>query len=78
MSQLVHLLNNPTVTIGGVQASVQYAGMVVGNAGLYQVNLTIPPNTGLGDQPVVVTVAGRSTPSGSQMGPIFLNIASPQ
>jgi uncharacterized protein (TIGR03437 family) len=77
VSQLVYLANTPTVTIAGIQANVGYAGMVIGAAGLYQLNVTVPPNIGPGDQPVTIAVLGRSTPSASQM-PVYLNIAQSQ
>jgi uncharacterized protein (TIGR03437 family) len=55
--------NTPvTITIGGVQANVSYSGIT--EAGLYQFNLTVPPNTGSGDQPVQATVNGVQTPLG--------------
>jgi uncharacterized protein (TIGR03437 family) len=49
------------VTIGGVAATVQYAGIVA--AGEYQINVTVPqvPN---GDQPILATIAGVSSQSG--------------
>jgi uncharacterized protein (TIGR03437 family) len=75
VSQLVNLPVKPTVTIGGVQAVVQYAGMVQGAAGLYQLNVSVPQNVPSGDQPVVVTLSGHSTPASGQRGPVFLNIA---
>ena len=43
-----------TITIGGVNANVSYSGIT--EAGLYQFNLTVPANTGSGDQPVQATV----------------------
>jgi trimeric autotransporter adhesin len=51
-----------TVTIGGVSANVSYSGIT--EAGLYQINLTVPPNTGNGDEPVQATVSGIKTPVG--------------
>ena len=49
------------VTIGGVAATVQYAGIVA--AGEYQINVTVPqvPN---GDQPILATIAGVSSQAG--------------
>jgi len=51
-----------TITIGGVLANVSFAGIT--EAGLYQFNLTVPPNTGEGDQPLQATVSGIQTPPG--------------
>jgi len=51
--------NAVTVTIGGVQAQVQFAGLIA--AGLYQINVTVPAGLPAGDQPVVATVAGLSS-----------------
>jgi uncharacterized protein (TIGR03437 family) len=51
-----------TITIGGVNANVSYSGIT--EAGLYQFNLTVPANTGSGDQPVHATVNGIQTPLG--------------
>ena len=49
------------VTIGGVAATVQYAGMVA--AGEYQLNVMVPqvPN---GDQAILATIAGVSSQTG--------------
>lgn len=47
-----------TATIGGVNAPVQFAGLI--GAGLYQVNLQVP-NVPLGDQAIVITVGGRQS-----------------
>jgi uncharacterized protein (TIGR03437 family) len=46
-----------TITIGGVPANVSYTGIT--EAGLYQVNLTVPANTGSGDQQVQATINGN-------------------
>jgi uncharacterized protein (TIGR03437 family) len=53
------LANTPQVTIGGVTASVGYAGLV--EAGLYQLNVTVPANLPSGDALVVATVGGVQT-----------------
>jgi uncharacterized protein (TIGR03437 family) len=55
--------NSPvTVTIGGVSAPVTFAG--ISEAGLYQLNLTVPANTGTGDLALHATVNGIQTPLG--------------
>ena len=55
------LANPVQVSIGGVAASVAYAGLV--GSGLYQFNVTVPdlPN---GDAAVVATIGGVSTQTG--------------
>jgi uncharacterized protein (TIGR03437 family) len=47
-----------TVTIGGVAAPVDYAGMAPGFVGLYQVNAHVPTVLSAGNQPVIITVNG--------------------
>jgi uncharacterized protein (TIGR03437 family) len=52
----------PTVTIGGVNAPVSYAGLV--SPGLIQVNVQIPQTAVAGNQQVLVTYMGTTSPSG--------------
>ena len=57
-------VNPVAVTIGGVAipaVNVQFAGLV--GAGLYQLNILIPPNLGSGDKPIVATAGGLQTQS---------------
>ncbi len=49
----------PTVTLGGVNVTVDFAGIV--GAGLYQLNFAIPQNVGTGEQTLLVTANGVST-----------------
>ncbi len=52
----------PTVTIGGVPASVSFSGLSPGFVALYQVNVEIPQNAPPGDSiPVVLTIGGVSS-----------------
>ncbi len=53
----------PNVTIGGTAAAVTYAGLV--QAGVYQINVTVPSSLAAGDMPVVATINGVSTQSGA-------------
>jgi uncharacterized protein (TIGR03437 family) len=51
-----------SVTVGGVQAFVQFVGLGPGKIGTTQVNFIVPPSVPTGVQPVVVTVGGISSP----------------
>jgi uncharacterized protein (TIGR03437 family) len=51
----------PTVSFGGTQATVTFAGLTL--AGVYQINVTVPPGTPSGDNVVVATVNGANTQS---------------
>jgi uncharacterized protein (TIGR03437 family) len=58
----------PTVTpvnllIDGVKVAPTFAGL--SSAGLYQINLTIPPGLGTGDLSLVAGVGGVQTPAGT-------------
>jgi len=49
----------PTVTIGGVPASVQFSGLAPGTVGLYQVNVLVPQNVPYSNAvPVAITMGG--------------------
>jgi len=54
-------VNPVTVTIGGVSANVSYSGMTA--AGQFQINLVVPTTGKTGDQALVATVNGVSTPA---------------
>jgi uncharacterized protein (TIGR03437 family) len=49
----------PVITIGGIKASVEFAGVV--SPGLYQFNVIIPANAPSGDQSLIATYKGFST-----------------
>ena len=53
----------PTVTLGGVNLPVSFAGLAPGYIGLYQVNATIPANAPTGNQPLIISLGGVSSPS---------------
>jgi uncharacterized protein (TIGR03437 family) len=56
------VVNPVTVTIGGVPATVLFAGLTPTQVGLYQVNVVIPPGITPGTQvPLVLTSAGQSS-----------------
>ncbi len=55
-------MNQPvSVTVGGVNAPVQFAGIPSGLVGVMQINYTVPGGLSLGAQPVVVTVGNASS-----------------
>ncbi len=49
------------VTIAGVAASVQYAGMAPGFVGLYQVNVQVPASVSSGNLAVVISIGGQAS-----------------
>jgi len=64
-----------TVTIGGVDARVEYAGSAPGLiSGVMQVNVTIPPGAPTGSSvPVVVTVGTAQTQSGASAATVAIS-----
>ncbi|MEO8596673.1 MAG: choice-of-anchor V domain-containing protein [Candidatus Solibacter sp.] len=50
----VPLASLPQVAIGGASAAVAFAGTVGGSAGVYQVNVQVPPGAANGDLPLVL------------------------
>jgi len=54
----------PSLTIGGKPAAASYVGVTPNYGGLYQVNATVPSGLTPGNNSVVLTVNGASTPAG--------------
>ncbi len=48
----------PTVTVGGVPATVYGAALAAGYAGLYQIAIQVPASLGAGDWPIIATMGG--------------------
>jgi uncharacterized protein (TIGR03437 family) len=62
-------LSSLTVYLGGTAinpASILYAGVSPGTAGLYQINLVLPDNLGT-DPEIRVAIAGQSSPAGLKL-----------
>lgn len=60
-SVLYRTVDTPRVTIGGIDAAVAFSGIAPGFAGLYQINVTIPPGVAGGDDvPVTIEIGGVS------------------
>ncbi len=53
----------PVVTIGGQAATVQYHGLAPGFAGVYQVNVQVPTNISAGNQPITISIGGKTSPA---------------
>jgi uncharacterized protein (TIGR03437 family) len=52
----------PNIQLGGVSLDVQYAGLVPGSVGLYQINASVPRSVPLGlSIPLVIAQGGSST-----------------
>jgi uncharacterized protein (TIGR03437 family) len=67
LSPLPQMTPLPAVMIGGVAATVSYAGVVPGGLlGLFQINVIVPSGSTTGNSvPVVVTIGGVSTQIGA-------------
>ncbi len=63
-STLYSVANPPSITIGGIQATVYAAALAPGYAGLYQIAIQVPPTAGNGDQPIVAQIGSVSSPTG--------------
>jgi uncharacterized protein (TIGR03437 family) len=62
-SPLSTLPETPRVTIGGVEARVEFAGLAPGFAALFQLNVVVPAGVGPGDAVgVQVTAGGQRSP----------------
>jgi uncharacterized protein (TIGR03437 family) len=52
----------PTVTIGGQNAQVLFAGLAPGTAGEFQINVTVPQNASTGSAvPISLSIGGHTT-----------------
>jgi len=61
-SPLSNTVNQVTLTIGGVPASVAFAGLTPGQTGLYQVNAVVPPGVPPGNAvQVILSAAGQQS-----------------
>ena len=49
------------MTIGGQTADVGFHGLAPGFAGLYQVNVTVPPGLSPGNYPIAISIGGTTS-----------------
>ena len=62
LTVLSHTVETPIVTIDGRRAELIFSGLTPGTAGVYQINLRVPPDVRAGGAPLVITVGGQSSP----------------
>ncbi len=66
----------PTVTIGGVEAPVQFSGLTPGLVGVYQVNVQVPAGTPAGNAVLVVVSIGGATSNTATIAVAASSLAS--
>ena len=57
---LISTQASPTVSIGGSSAPLYFSGLTPGSIGLYQVNVTVAPDTPTGSQTLTLSIGGQS------------------
>jgi minor extracellular serine protease Vpr len=62
-SPLAMTKETPVVMIGGQNAPVQFSGLAPGFPSLYQVNVTVPSNISAGNQPITISIGGKTSPA---------------
>jgi uncharacterized protein (TIGR03437 family) len=61
-SPLAETTNQPTVSIGGVTATVSFSGLAPGYVGLYQVNALVPAGVAAGSAvPMTISIGGATS-----------------
>lgn len=53
-----------SITVGGQDARVSFAGLAPGLVGVYQVNFEVPSGLAAGDQPIFVSINGQRSQAG--------------
>jgi minor extracellular serine protease Vpr len=61
LSPLSETRTVPVVTIGGRNAVVSWSGLTPTLAGLYQINVTVPPDLAPGTHQITVTIGGKTS-----------------
>jgi uncharacterized protein (TIGR03437 family) len=64
-SPLAQVTSTATATIGPANAPVAFAGLTPGFVGLLQMNIVVPASLSSGDYPLVVTINGEASNSGT-------------
>jgi uncharacterized protein (TIGR03437 family) len=59
------LVATASVTVGGVSATVLFAGLT--ETGVYQINIVVPQGLATGDAPVVVSVGGGQSQANAML-----------
>jgi uncharacterized protein (TIGR03437 family) len=61
ITQLPSPIHNASVTVGGLDAPIQFIGVPPGLAGVVQINYQVPASAPPGVQPIVVTIGGAGS-----------------
>jgi len=61
LTALSRAVLDANATVGAVPARIEFLGAAPGWVGLAQANITVPDNAPTGDQPLVITLAGRES-----------------
>jgi uncharacterized protein (TIGR03437 family) len=61
LDRLVHTMEKPRITIGGIPAQVQLCGLAPGFVGAYQVNVKVPAGVRAGSAPLLITIGGQTS-----------------
>jgi len=51
----------PTITVGGVKATVQRSALAPGQVGVWQITVTVPSGTAKGAVPLTMSTGGQTT-----------------
>ena len=65
VDKLANLVSPPQITVGGVSASVKFAGLIPGFAGLFQFNVELPATLADGDHKVTAQIGSVFAPDTS-------------
>ena len=77
LAQLANTTTPTTVSIGGQSAQVLFAGLEPPYVGLYLVDIIVPSGVAAGNQPITVSVGGKTSPASITGGGTTYQIVLP-